>query len=81
MSDGAEYLKYVTERIVSYWEAPPSPEARRERRLKREPWAFRWFGQLLPAGIGIWWRSRRQHAGRTDTAETLSYGEGQADYS
>lgn len=59
MSDGADYLKYVTQRVVSYWETPKTPELRRERRQKREPWWVRWFGQLLPVGIVIWWKNRK----------------------
>jgi hypothetical protein len=79
MSDGAEYLKYVTERVVSYWETPKAPESRRERRRKREPWVTRWFGQILPAGIGIWWSSRKSAGGFT-SAEPHG-AERQADYS
>lgn len=59
MGDGADYLKYVTERVVSYWETQEAPELRRERREKREPWTTRWFGQLLPVGIGMWLQDRR----------------------
>lgn len=63
MGDGAEYLKYVTERVIAYWQQPQAaPEVRRERRNRREPWVSRWFGQLLPVGIAVWWRQRAAEA-------------------
>lgn len=61
MKDAADYIKYVTEKIVMRWEkAPETPEMRQKRRMKREPWVTRWFGQLLPFGVEIWRRQRRQ---------------------
>lgn len=75
MSDGAEYLKYVTERVVSYWEKPHTPEARRERRQKREPWMVRWFGQLLPIGLGIWWSRRKTRSERQDFGDSARLSE------
>lgn len=60
--DGSEYFKYVTARVVHYWESPRGPEIRRERRRKREPWMTRWFGQLLPIGLRIWWNRRKRYS-------------------
>lgn len=80
MSDGADYLKYVTERVVSYWETPKTPEIRRERRQKREPWVSRWFGQLLPVGLGIWWNGRKAAHSGTDMPDMHNLAE-HADYS
>jgi hypothetical protein len=62
MSDGSDYLKYVTQRVVTYWETPKAPEYRRERRQRREPWVTRWFGQLLPMGILVIWNGRAKRA-------------------
>ncbi len=77
MGDMAEYVKYVTERVVTHWEKPKEPpEARRERRRRREPWMLRWFGQLLPVGIVIWWNGRRLAARRNDPPDSafLTHG-------
>ncbi|WP_276355848.1 YqzE family protein [Cohnella caldifontis] len=78
MSDGADFLKYVTERVVTYWETPKAPEERRERRMRREPWVTRWFGQLLPVGIGIWLNSRKGE--REEAAESPGISQSPADY-
>ncbi len=80
MSDGADYVKYVTERMIRYWEEPEAREQRRERKLKREPWVIRWFGQLLPLGIGIWW-SERKSAEDSKQGESLPGSPQPADYS
>lgn len=70
MSDGAEYVKYVTERLLRYWEQPEPREAKLERKRRREPWADRWFGHVMAAGFRIWLgdlrktvRSRQREAG------------------
>jgi hypothetical protein len=69
MSDGSDYLKYVTQRVVTYWETPKAPEYRRERRQRREPWVTRLFGQLLPIGIRVWLNGRKTEADRHEVAE------------
>lgn len=67
LGDMADYVKFVTERVANRLDQPQeSPEVRRERRRKREPWMLRWFGHLLPVGIVIWWNGRRLAARRTD---------------
>jgi hypothetical protein len=76
MSDGSEYVKYVTQRVVSYWETPKAPEYRRERRQRREPWVTRWFGQLLPMGIRVWLSGRKSD---TLTPEIIELAEGTPD--
>lgn len=74
MGDAADYIKYVTEKIVTWWErAPESPEMRQERRKRREPWVTRWFGQLLPVGVEIWRRQRRQKA---ESGRQTAYSQG-----
>ena len=60
--DGNEYLKYVTERVVSYMDRPAerTEEARQDqprKKLSREPWLTRWFG-VAPMGLMMWWNSR-----------------------
>jgi DNA-binding helix-hairpin-helix protein with protein kinase domain len=62
MSDGAEYVKYVLERLVRRWEEPMSREAKLELKRRREPWAVRWFGNTLSAGLIIWLSGLRRSA-------------------
>lgn len=81
MKDGAEFLKYVTERVVSRWETAGTPEDRRTRRQRREPWVTRWFGQLLPVGIGIWWSRRKAVVRFLQAKQSGSRTDRQADYS
>jgi hypothetical protein len=69
MSDSADYIKLVTERVVRYWDTPKAPEHRRDHRQSREPWQTRWFGQLLPAAFGIWKSQRRERAAQAEHAE------------
>ena len=77
MGDMADYVKYVTERVVTRLEKPQeAPEARRERRRKREPWMLRWFGHLLPVGIFVWWRGRRLAARRTEPSDSAFLAQG-----
>ncbi|MDG0813360.1 YqzE family protein [Cohnella rhizosphaerae] len=59
MSDTTDYLKYVAERSAAYLNLP-ADERRERRKKKREPWQVRWFGQLLPLGIRIWWTGRKK---------------------
>jgi hypothetical protein len=69
MSDGSDYLRYVTQRVVTYWETPKAPEYRRERRQHREPWVTLWFGQLLPIGIRVWLNGRKTETGQPEVTE------------
>ncbi|TJY41345.1 YqzE family protein [Cohnella pontilimi] len=77
MSDGSEYIKYVTKRVVTYWETPKAPEQRRLVRQRREPWVTRWFGQLLPIGIRVWLSGRKSDSVRSEVMELT---EGAPDY-
>ncbi|MFC5704010.1 YqzE family protein [Cohnella faecalis] len=61
MSDGSDLLKYVTQRVVTYMDTPAEGQSRKERRKRKEPWATRWFGQLLPLGISLWWNGRKRN--------------------
>jgi hypothetical protein len=63
MMDGTEYLKYVTERVVSYMDTEVE-EAKSNKKLSREPWLTRWFG-VLPMGFMMWWAKRADKKNRT----------------
>ncbi|PZD96039.1 YqzE family protein [Paenibacillus sambharensis] len=58
MKDGAEYVKYVTARLVRYIDTPT--EQRRQNRIdakkRKEPWLVKWFG-WAPYSILLWYRS------------------------
>jgi len=59
MADSDEWVKYMTERFVTYVETPKAERKERRRTAKavREPWLTKWFG-VAPAGVILWWRSR-----------------------
>ncbi|MCF2943269.1 YqzE family protein [Paenibacillus tarimensis] len=60
MKDGAEYVKYVTARLVRYIDTP-SEERRRIRldaRKRKEPWLVKWFG-WAPYSVLLWYRSMK----------------------
>lgn len=67
MSDKSEYLKYMTERVVSYMESPDKDKIRQAKKAAREPWATRWFG-MLPMGIMMWWKRRGERKKNDRTA-------------
>lgn len=76
MGDNADYLKYMTEKVVGMLDR--SPEAigqRQERKQLREPWATRWFG-VLPLGVSMWW-GKLDARKRKDDAEAPSVQEEQ----
>ncbi|GGG22077.1 YqzE family protein [Paenibacillus abyssi] len=58
--NGAEYVKYVTERVVHYMETPKEERHRRraEAKAHKEPWLTQWFG-VAPLGLMIWWNGRK----------------------
>ncbi|MFB9275949.1 YqzE family protein [Cohnella cellulosilytica] len=60
--DGTEYLKYVTERVVTYMERPREEEKRETH--GKEPWLTRWFG-VAPMGLMVWWASRSDRKSKT----------------
>ncbi|WP_372637250.1 YqzE family protein [Cohnella sp.] len=64
--DGSEYLRYVTERVVSYMERPKDEEAEKKISAPRikEPWLTKWFG-IAPMGLMIWWGSRAEKKNKT----------------
>lgn len=65
--DSSEYLKYVTERVVSYMDSPNQTEEEEEKqnkKLSREPWLTRWFG-VAPMGLMMWWGNRADKKKRT----------------
>lgn len=61
MADGGDYLKYMTERFVTYLDTPKEQrkQSRSSAKATREPWLTRWFG-WGPIGILMWWRGRGQ---------------------
>ncbi|MEK3882562.1 YqzE family protein [Paenibacillus sp. PL2-23] len=65
MKGGADYVKFVTERFVSYMETPAETRklTRTSAKAQREPWLTRWFG-WGPAGLMIWWRGKGRDGGR-----------------
>jgi hypothetical protein len=58
LTDGDEWIKYITEKLLYYAETPK--KVRRQKRAihrkVREPWQYRWFG-MLPFAIGMWLKS------------------------
>jgi len=71
--DGSEYLKYVTERVVSYMERSEDRGDTEEekdnkphlpKKLSREPWVTRWFG-IAPLGLMLWWGNRAARKNET----------------
>jgi|GEM_PF-350657 len=82
MSDGAEYVKYVTERLIQYWEDPKMRELKLERKKRREPWPDRWFGHMVSAGFRIWLGEVRKNSARLRRREAQAgAGSGMPDYS
>jgi hypothetical protein len=68
--DGTEYLKFMTERVVSYidksieGESDDGQEADQDEGRSREPWLIRWFG-VLPMGIMMWLGGRGARKNKT----------------
>ncbi|MFC5467287.1 YqzE family protein [Cohnella suwonensis] len=69
--DGSEYLKYVTERFVSYMDRPAEPQTEDREgqqphagKISREPWLTRWFG-VAPLGVQMWWTGRAERKNKT----------------
>ncbi|WCN38881.1 YqzE family protein [Aneurinibacillus uraniidurans] len=48
-----EYVRYLTQRFVTYVETPKQERPKRVR----EPWSYRWFG-LLPLALGMLFHRR-----------------------
>lgn len=59
MSDTSDWLRYVTDRTVTYLTTPAEREARKERKSRREPWLARWFGLM---GMQLWWQAKKNQA-------------------
>jgi hypothetical protein len=56
--DSSEYLKFMTEKVVSYLDTPIEDAAKKPEKLTREPWLTRWFG-VIPMGLMMWWGQKR----------------------
>jgi hypothetical protein len=57
-----DYVQYVTEKIVSYYDLPK--DKRKQKRLEakhqRPAWTMRWFG-MIPFAMSMWvdqWKRR-----------------------
>ncbi len=62
--DGSDYLKYVTERVVSYMERPKEEEKEKREASGKEPWLTRWFG-MAPMGLMVWWATLSDRKSQT----------------
>jgi hypothetical protein len=58
---GDEYVKYVTEQLVTFIETPREErkQIRTSARALKDPWLTRWFG-WGPMSIMLWWRGFTQ---------------------
>ncbi|TVY04341.1 YqzE family protein [Cohnella terricola] len=61
--DSSEYLKYMTERVVSYMERSEDEETSPPKK-SREPWLTKWFG-VAPLGLMVWWMNRTESRNKT----------------
>jgi hypothetical protein len=65
MMESSDYLKYMTERVVSYLDTPAAEEeVMPDRKISREPWLTRWFG-VLPMGLMMWWGNKTDKKNKT----------------
>ncbi|WP_372663741.1 YqzE family protein [Cohnella sp.] len=63
--DSSEYLKYMTERVVSYLDSNGIEEEKKsDKKISREPWLTRWFG-VLPMGLMMWWGQKADKKNKT----------------
>ncbi|RED56286.1 YqzE family protein [Cohnella lupini] len=62
--DGSEYLKYVTEQVVSYMDTPADENEKKHKKVSREPWLTKWFG-VAPMGLMMWWNNRVDKKNKT----------------
>ncbi|UHA72680.1 YqzE family protein [Paenibacillus sp. 481] len=56
MAKSDDFIKFITQRVVTYMETPE--ETRREKKMERkqrtnEAWITKWFG-LLPLSLSMW---------------------------
>lgn len=69
MMESSDYLKYMTERVVSYLDnTAADEEAKPDRKISREPWLSRWFG-VLPIGLMMWWGNKMDKKNKTHPEE------------
>jgi hypothetical protein len=56
-----DLIKYITERVITYFETPK--EVRKQTRVsqkeQKEQWQYRWFG-MLPLALRMWCRYVRK---------------------
>lgn len=64
--ESSDYLKYMTERVVSYLDNKTDEEEEdtQEKKVSREPWLTRWFG-VLPMGLMMWWGQKADKKNKT----------------
>ncbi|OMF37035.1 hypothetical protein BK133_07435 [Paenibacillus sp. FSL H8-0548] len=61
MANSDEYVKYMTEQLVTYLDTPRAErkQTRSSAKALREPWLTRWFG-WGPVSVILWWRGRSE---------------------
>lgn len=58
---GADFILYITQRVMSYIDTPVEERRERKRKQKqrlKQSWQTRWFG-LIPFGMKMWIGKRR----------------------
>jgi hypothetical protein len=55
-----EWVHYITQRVVTYLDAPQETRIPKEQRSVREDWRSRWFG-MLPFAISMWVGKHKEH--------------------
>lgn len=74
--DSSEYLRYMTEKVVSLIDNPQAEQEEHVKKRTPEPWLSRWFG-VAPMGIMMWWGNRRNKKNETHrevrSVDTTSY--------
>ncbi|QAY65333.1 YqzE family protein [Paenibacillus protaetiae] len=64
MAGENEYIKYLTQRFVTYMDTPrvERKQTKVQEKAEREHWVTRWFG-VGAYGVVLWWR-RQVHRQR-----------------
>ncbi|SMO49296.1 YqzE family protein [Melghirimyces algeriensis] len=62
-----DYLKFLVQEVVKHMDTPKEQrkEKRMNRRQKRLPWAYRWFG-MVPLGMKMFASKQKSRFSRGD---------------